>query len=125
MAALKNTLETASHFNPLGRHHILTHYDMEDFFNVLENNLNIQFLRPNFPVIQSYSNNYVKKASGLSILFFKDLSEVSSARKKELFDRYSRSKFAKETGWDQLMMAYHRNILRGNNPKNKYYRTTH
>jgi hypothetical protein len=30
--------------------------------------------RPESAVIQSYSNNYVKKASGLSVLFFKDLS---------------------------------------------------
>jgi hypothetical protein len=59
-------------------------------------------------VIQSYSNNYVKKASGLSILFFKDLSSVSSLRKRALFEKYSKSKFAKETGWDELMMIYHK-----------------
>ena len=65
---------------------------------------NENFDRPVKGVIQSYSNNYVKKAAGLSILFFKDLSKVSPARRKTLFEKYSKSKFAKETGWDELMM---------------------
>ena len=42
------------------------------------------FDRPFSSVIQSYSNSYVKKASGLSILFFKDLSRVSLVRKSYL-----------------------------------------
>jgi hypothetical protein len=108
LTALENTLEHAICFQPLGRNHILTHYDIEDFLSILESNLNKNFDRPRASVIQSYSNNYVKKASGLSILFFKDLSKVSSGRKKELFEKYSKSKFAKETGWDMLMMTYHK-----------------
>jgi hypothetical protein len=107
LTALKNTLENAVRFQPIGRNRILTHYDMEDFLNILEDNLNKNFDRPGFGVIQSYSNSYIKKASGLSILFFKDLSQVSSVRKKALFEKYSRSKFAKETGWDALMKTYH------------------
>lgn len=65
---------------------------------------NEKFDRPVKGVIQSYSNNYVKKAAGLSILFFKDLSKVSPARKKTLFEKYSKSKFAKKTGWDELLI---------------------
>jgi hypothetical protein len=38
-------------------------------------------------------------------------SRDSSVRKKELFKKYSKSKFAKETGWDELMMTYHDYIL--------------
>lgn len=105
--ALKNTLETASCFEPLGRNHILTHYDLEDFLGILEGNLNTRFGRPAPGVIQSYSNNYVKRASGLSILFFKDLSQVSETRKKDLFQKYSSSRFARETHWDQVMQAFH------------------
>jgi hypothetical protein len=108
LTALKNTLESAIRFQPIGRNRILTHYDIEDFLSNLENNLNKDFHSPNSSVIQSYSNSYVKKASGLSILFFKDLSGISSVRKKELFEKYSQSKFAKETGWDKLMMTYHK-----------------
>jgi hypothetical protein len=108
LTALKNTLESAIRFQPIGRNHILTHYDIEDFLSILEDNLNKDFDRPGSSVIQSYSNSYVKKASGLSILFFKDLSRVSPVRKKELFEKYSKSKFAKETGWDELMMTYHK-----------------
>jgi hypothetical protein len=107
VAALENTLESASRFQPLGRNSVLTHYDIEDFLSILGNNLSKDFDKPDSSVIQSYSNNYVKKASGLSILFFKDLSRVSSARKKALFEKYSKSKFAKKTGWDELMMTYH------------------
>jgi hypothetical protein len=108
LTALTNTLESAFRFQPIGRNRILTHYDIEDFLSILGDNLNEDFDSPNSGVIQSYSNSYVKKASGLSILFFKDLSKVSSGRKKELFEKYSRSKFAKETGWDKLMMTYHK-----------------
>jgi hypothetical protein len=114
LTALKNTLESASSFQPIGRNRILTHYDIEDFLGILEDNLNQDFDRPDSSVIQSYSNSYVKKASGLSILFFKDLSRVSSVRKKELFQKYSKSKFAKETGWDELMMTYHEHIIHKN-----------
>jgi hypothetical protein len=39
LAALKNTLERANRFQPLGRHRILTHYDVDDFLRVLEDNL--------------------------------------------------------------------------------------
>jgi hypothetical protein len=108
LTAINNTLENASRFQPLGRNSILTHYDIEDFLTILEDNLNINFERPGSCVIQSYSNNYVQRASGLSILFFKDLSTVSPVRKKALFEKYAGSKFAKETGWDELMMNYHR-----------------
>jgi hypothetical protein len=111
LTALKNTLESASCFQPLGRNRIMTHYDIEDFFSILGDNLNKDFDSPDSIVIQSYSNSYVKKASGLSILFFKDLSRVSSVRKKELFEKYSKSKFAKETGWDDLMKTYHEYIV--------------
>ena len=111
MTALKNTLESAIRFQPIGRNRILTHYDIEDFLSILEDNLNKDFDRPDYSVIQSYSNSYVKKSSGLSILFFKDLSRVSPVRKKELFAKYSKSKFAKETGWDELMMTYHEHII--------------
>jgi hypothetical protein len=114
LTALKNTLESANSFQPIGRNRILTHYDVEDFLSILEDNLNKKFDRPDASVIQSYSNNYVKKASGLSILFFKDLSRVSSVRKKELFKKYSKSKFAKKTGWDDLMMIYHKYISHEN-----------
>jgi hypothetical protein len=107
MAALKNTLESAARFQPIGRNRILTHYDIEDFLDILEDNLGRSFKRPFSCVIQSYSNNYVKKASGLSILFFKDLSRVWPHRKEDLLAKYSKSKFAKQTGWDQLMMTYH------------------
>jgi hypothetical protein len=110
LTVIKNTLENASRFQPLGRNRVLTHYDIEDFLSVLEDNLNKDFDRPDSCVIQSYSNNFVKKASGLSILFFKDLSRVSSVRKKALFEKYSKSKFAKETGWDELIMTYHKYI---------------
>ena len=68
-------------------------------------------------MIQSYSNNYVKKASGLSILFFKDLSMVSPYRKKTLFAKYSKSKFAEDTGWDELMKTYHKYIIHENRGK--------
>jgi hypothetical protein len=108
LTALKNTLESTMCFQPLGRNRILTHYDIEDFLSNLEDNLNKDFDRPGASVIQSYSNSYVKKASGLSILFFKDLSRVSSVRREKLFEKYSQSKFAQETGWDELMMAYHK-----------------
>jgi hypothetical protein len=108
--ALKNTLERASRFQPIGRNRILTHYDIEDFLSILGNHLNKYFDQPDSGVTQSYSNSYVKKASGLSILFFKDLSMVSPVRKKALFEKYSKSKFAKETGWDELMMTYHEHI---------------
>ena len=114
LTALENTLENAICFQPLGRNRILTYYDIEDFFNILGNNLNQDFDRPGSSVIQSYSNNYVNKASGLSILFFKDLSRVSSVRKKELFEKYSKSKFAKETAWDELMMTYHEYMIHKN-----------
>lgn len=114
LIALKNTLESANSFQPIGRNRILTYYDIEDFLSILDDNLNKNFGIPDSCVIQSYSNNYVKKASGLSILFFKDLSRVSSVRKKELFQKYSKSKFAKETGWDKLMMTYHDYIVRKN-----------
>jgi hypothetical protein len=108
--AIRNTLESASRFQPIGRNRILTHYDIEDFIGILEQNLDKNFDRPNSSVIQSYSNNYVNKASGLSILFFKDLAGVTSVRKKKLYAKYSQSKFAKETGWDDLMMTYHEYI---------------
>jgi hypothetical protein len=114
MSALKNTLESASHFEPIGRNSILTHYDIEDFLSILEDNLNKDFDRSNASVIQSYSNSYIKKASGLSILFFKDLSRVSPYRKKALYAKYSKSKFAKETGWDELMKTYHEYIIHEN-----------
>jgi hypothetical protein len=117
MTALKNTLESASCFQPIGRNSILTHYDIEDFLSNLEDNLNKKFDRSNSSVIQSYSNNYVKKASGLSILFFKDLSMVSPYRKKTLFEKYSKSKFAKDTGWDELMKTYHEYIIHENRGK--------
>jgi hypothetical protein len=110
LAVLKYTLENAASFQPIGRNSILTHYDIEDFLSTLEDNLNEDFDRPASCVIQSYSNSYIKKATGLSILFFKDLSMVSSVRKKELFEKYSRSRFAKETGWGDLMIAYHEYI---------------
>jgi hypothetical protein len=110
LAALQSTLESAIHFQPVGRNRILTHYDIEDFLSNLEDNLNKKFDRTDSSVIQSYSNSYVKKASGLSILFFKDLSRVSSVRRKELFEKYSRSKFAKDTGWDEVMLTYHEHI---------------
>ncbi|MEJ2245252.1 MAG: clostripain-related cysteine peptidase [Acidobacteriota bacterium] len=105
--ALKDTLETAHLFQPIGRNSILTHYDLDDFLSILEDRLGKNFDRPGACVIQSYSNIYVKKASGLSILFFKDLSRISPVRKKELFEKYSRSRFAEETGWDKLMQIYH------------------
>jgi hypothetical protein len=108
LTALNDTLESAIRFQPVGRNRILTHYDLEDFLSILEDNLKKDFDRPKASVIQSYSNSYVKKASGLSILFFKDLSKVSSGIKKELFEKYSKSKFAKETGWGKLMMTYHK-----------------
>jgi len=108
--ALRNTLENAIHFQPLGRNSILTYYDIEDFLSTLEDNLKKNFDRPEAFVIQSYSNNYIRKASGLSILFLKDLSKVSSRRKKELFEKYSKSKFANETGWGELMLTYHEHI---------------
>lgn len=111
LTALKNTLENAFCFQPLGRNSILTHYDLEDFLSTLEDNLDHDFERPDSIVIQTYSNNYVKKASGLSILFLKDLSKVSPARKKALFAKYSRSKFAKETGWGELMRTYHEYVV--------------
>jgi hypothetical protein len=114
LAALKNTLENAISFQPVGRNHILTHYDIKDFLSILEDNLSKDFSSPTTSVIQSYSNSYIKKASGISILFFKDLSKVSSVRKKELFQKYSKSKFAKETGWDELMMTYHEYIIQNN-----------
>ena len=116
LTALKNTLESAIRFQPLGRNRILTHYDIEDFLSTLEANLNKDFDRSGSSVIQSYSNSYVKKASGLSILFIKDLLTVSSVRKKELFEKYSKSKFAKETGWDELMITYHEYITHKNRP---------
>jgi hypothetical protein len=108
LAALENTLESATCFQPVGRNSILTHYDVEDFLRILGNNLDKQFDSPVSTVIQSYSNSYVKKASGISLLFFRDLSRISPIRKKELFEKYSRSKFAKETGWGELMMTYHK-----------------
>jgi hypothetical protein len=108
MDALKKTLESANRFQPLGRNSVLTHYDVEDFFSILEDNLEQNFERPASCVIQSYSNIYVKKSSGISILFFKDLTNVSSKRKNALFEKYSKSKFAKETGWDELMIIYHK-----------------
>jgi hypothetical protein len=114
LTALKNTLESAICFEPIGRNRILTHYDVEDFIGTLADNLNEGFDRPLSSVIQSYSNSYIKKASGISILFFKDLSKVSDVRKNKLFQKYSRSKFAKETGWDKLMMTYHEYILNEN-----------
>ena len=80
MAALTDTLENAACFQPIDRNRILTHYDIEDFLNILEDNLGKLFDRPDSGVIQTYSNNYVEKASGLSILFFKDLSSVSLSR---------------------------------------------
>jgi hypothetical protein len=92
----------------------MTQYDVEIFLRVLEANLNEELDRPKPIVIQSYSNSFVKQASGLSILFFKDFSGVSPIRKKELFEKYSRSKFAKETGWDKLMMIYHEYIIHKN-----------
>ncbi|THB80197.1 MAG: hypothetical protein D3926_08385 [Desulfobacteraceae bacterium] len=107
MKALETTLEKASCFKPIGRNSILTHYDIQDFLFILEKNLGFSFDRPPSCVIQSYSNNYVRRSSGLSILFFKDLSGVSSIRKKDLMDKYSRSKFAKDTGWDLLIKRYH------------------
>jgi hypothetical protein len=110
LAALKSTLESASRFQPLGRNSVLTYYDIDDFLNILEDNLNKDFDRPDSSVIQSYSNSYVKKASGLSILFFKDLSKVSSLEKNALFEKYSKSKFARKTGWDELMRTYHKYI---------------
>jgi hypothetical protein len=110
LTALKNTLENAARFQPIGRNRVLTHYDIEDFLNILEDNLGKTFHRTTTCVIQTYSNSYVKKATGLSILFFKDLSKVSLHRKTDLFNKYSQSKFAQETGWDKLMMTYHDNI---------------
>jgi hypothetical protein len=114
LAALKSTLESASRFQPLGRNSVLTHYDIEDFLSILEDNLNKDFDRSDSSVIQSYSNNFVKKASGLSILFFKDLSKVSSVEKKALFEKYSKSKFARKTGWDELMRTYHKYVSHKN-----------
>jgi hypothetical protein len=114
LSALKDTLKRAIRFQPIDGDDIFTNYDLEDFLSILEDNLNKDRDRPASIVIQSYSNSYVKKASGLSILFFKDLSRVSSVRKEELFKKYSKSKFAKETGWDELMMTYHDYILHKN-----------
>lgn len=107
ITALKETLETAGRFQPIGRDRILTYYDLEDFLHTLEQNLGRTFERPEPCVIQSYSNAYVQKATGLSIFFFKDLSGVSSVRRKDLFDKYSRSRFARATGWDKLIKTYH------------------
>jgi hypothetical protein len=111
MAALTYTLENASRFEPIGRNCIMTHYDIQDFLDVLEDRLGKEFNRPGSSVIQSYSNNYVNRSSGLSILFLKDLSDVSSIRKQYLFEKYSQSKFAKVTGWDKLMMIYHKYLM--------------
>jgi len=110
ITALENTLEKAARYQPIGRNRILTYYDIEDFLNILEDNLNRSFERPVSCVIQSYSNTYVKKATGLSIFFLKDLSRISTARKADLFDRYSRSIFARETGWDKLILTYHEHL---------------
>jgi hypothetical protein len=107
MGALENTLTVAARFEPIGRNSVLTHYDVEDFITILENSLGKRFNRPPSCVIQSYSNNYVQKATGLSILFFKDLSGISQVRKNDLFEQYSRSKFARETRWDTLIQTYH------------------
>lgn len=107
MAAIKTTLDTAIRFQPLGRNRIFTHYDIESFLSVLEANLDRRLPRPGPSVIQSYSNNYIRGASGLSILFFKDLSDVSDVRKRDVFEKYARSRFAKVTGWGRLMKAYH------------------
>jgi hypothetical protein len=107
LGALKHTLENASRFQPVGRNHILTHYDVESFLGKLGDSLNKRFDRPGATVIQSYSNSYINQASGLSILFFKDLSGVSATRRKTLFEKYGRSKFARETRWDELMETYH------------------
>jgi hypothetical protein len=107
IAALKNTLENAARYQPIGRNRILTYYDIEDFLDILEDNLGKTFERPVSCVIQAYSNVFVKKATGLSIFFLKDLSRLSKARKDDLFEEYSRSKFAKETGWDKLILTYH------------------
>ncbi len=87
LSALKYALEYASGFQPLGRNRILTHYDVEDFLRILEEKLNKEFIRPNPIVIQNYSNSYVAHASGLSLLFFKDLSRVSAARRRALFSK--------------------------------------
>jgi hypothetical protein len=105
--ALTKTLENASRFQTIGRNRILTHYDIENFLDVLGDNLNKKLDRPKPIVIQSYSNNFVKQATGLSIMFFKDLSTVSPLRKKQLFEKYSKSKFAQKSGWDKLMQVYH------------------
>ena len=86
---------------------ILTHYDLRDFFNILQERLGTYFNPKIDCVIQSYRTSYVGRASGLSILFFKDLSGTTAARKKQLFEKYSRSKFARENGWDTLMRKYH------------------
>jgi len=110
MKAISDTLENASRFQPIGRNEILTHYDIQDFLDTLENCLGKKFDRPEFGIIQSYSNNFVSRASGLSILFLKDLSSVSPIRKQYLFEKYSRSKFAMATGWDKLMLAYHKYV---------------
>ncbi|HCY84950.1 MAG TPA: hypothetical protein DHV36_07415 [Desulfobacteraceae bacterium] len=107
MAALLKTLESASFFHPLGRNGILTHYDVSDFLDHLEQNLGVRFQRPKSAVIQSYSNNFVNRATGLSVLFFKNLTGVPDTRRAELFNKYNRSGFAKATGWGRLMKLYH------------------
>ncbi len=106
--ALKFTLDNANHFKPLGRYRLMTYYDVVDFFSTLESVLKTPFEIPRLGIIQSYSNNFIRKASGLSVLFFKDLSRISEQRKQNMYDKYSASRFAMDTGWDRLIETYHR-----------------
>jgi hypothetical protein len=107
LSALQNVLESAIYFNPLGRHGVMTYYDVGNFFSLLELELHQKFELPKMGIIQSYSNTYVRTASGLSILFFKSLSNIRFLKKEDLLEKYSHSKFAKKTGWDRLIKTYH------------------
>ena len=106
-SAISKALDEASYFRPLGRQRVATYYDIDHFFQLLELNLGEAFERPDTGVIQSYSNHFIRAASGLSVLFYKDLSRMAPERRERLLQQYSKSKFARDTGWDKLVRAYH------------------
>ena len=107
LSALKIALDEANYCKPLGRLMVVTYYEISDFFKILGSRLNEPFELPKTGVIQSFSNNHISSATGLSVLFFRDLSTIPPERKERLLRQYARSKFARATGWDHLIRTYY------------------
>lgn len=119
LKALEQALESTQDYLAPDSLGIYTHVDLFDFLNEMQKYGHDKELKksikplkkPDIIITSDYSNDNNKRSKGLSILFIKDMDRIegypdSESMKKQVREYYSRSDFAKKTGWDKVMELY-------------------